>query len=270
MSYDIETSEEGGEAIKLYRFLIGGRTYLFNDSAEAWVHTATGDTYESLTITHSELTHTSEKNKSKVTFEIAYNDRFVSDLTDWTNDSVNMINVSQVHLSDASETIVLMWSGRLLERKRINLKYQLTAEPLTTTLDRSGLRAKYTRVCRHTLYKEGCNVNRDTHKVDSVVKSVAVNILRVNGISSRPSGYFTGGFIQIKGSKIGRYIVAHAGDTLTVSSAFNDLSNGDLVEIYPGCDHVRNTCKSKFNNILNYGGFPYIPPKNPFGGSSIV
>jgi len=42
------------------------------------------------------------------------------------------------------------------------------------------------------------------------------------------------------------------------------------VKIYPGCDRVRATCESKFDNLDNFGGFPWIPTKNPFGGSSIV
>lgn len=268
--YDIETSEEGGSAIKLFRFIIGGKTFLFNDSADPWTHAASGDTYEPLTITHTELTSTDEDNKARVKFELAYNDKFVKDLSNWTNDTVNVVNVSSVHLTDTGQNIALLWSGRLIERKRINHRFQLSAEPLTTTLERSALRAKYTRVCRHTLYQMGCNVNKDIYKKTATVTSVTANIIVVNLGNGVANDYYTGGYMQIPGTKSGRHIIAQTGNNVTISAAFNDLKAGQSVDVYPGCDHVRTTCKDKFNNILNYGGLPYIPSKNPFGGSSIV
>ena len=47
-------------------------------------------------------------------------------------------------------------------------------------------------------------------------------------------------------------------------------SERDLHQIAPGCDLRRDTCKAKFGNLLNFGGFPDIPGRNPFGGTSIV
>jgi hypothetical protein len=31
-----------------------------------------------------------------------------------------------------------------------------------------------------------------------------------------------------------------------------------------GCDHSVSTCAARFGNLANYGGFPFIPTKNPF------
>ena len=42
------------------------------------------------------------------------------------------------------------------------------------------------------------------------------------------------------------------------------------VEIAPGCDLRRDTCAGRFGNLLNFGGFPDIPGRNPFGGTSII
>ena len=38
-----------------------------------------------------------------------------------------------------------------------------------------------------------------------------------------------------------------------------DITTGDLVRIEAGCDKRANTCRLKFNNFLNYRGFPDIP-----------
>ena len=35
---------------------------------------------------------------------------------------------------------------------------------------------------------------------------------------------------------------------------------GDTFTVYYGCDHTPGTCQSKFNNLANFRGFPYVPP----------
>lgn len=39
---------------------------------------------------------------------------------------------------------------------------------------------------------------------------------------------------------------------------------GSGVQLTAGCDHSTSTCQSRFDNLDNYGGFPFIPTKNPF------
>jgi hypothetical protein len=55
-----------------------------------------------------------------------------------------------------------------------------------------------------------------------------------------------------------------------LEAAIDDPDGLALVEIAPGCDLRRDTCKAKFGNLLNFGGFPDIPGRNPFGGTSIM
>lgn len=33
------------------------------------------------------------------------------------------------------------------------------------------------------------------------------------------------------------------------------------IELYPGCDKTTTACKDKFNNVINFGGFPHIKPE---------
>lgn len=43
-----------------------------------------------------------------------------------------------------------------------------------------------------------------------------------------------------------------------------------VVELAPGCDLRRHICATKVSDLLNFGGFPDIPGRNPLGGTSIV
>jgi uncharacterized phage protein (TIGR02218 family) len=38
-----------------------------------------------------------------------------------------------------------------------------------------------------------------------------------------------------------------------------DIGGGDTFDIQAGCDKSVATCLSKFNNVINFRGFPYIP-----------
>jgi len=37
-------------------------------------------------------------------------------------------------------------------------------------------------------------------------------------------------------------------------------AEGDTFNVAFGCDHTQATCQSKFNNLINFRGFPYVPP----------
>ena len=46
--------------------------------------------------------------------------------------------------------------------------------------------------------------------------------------------------------------------TLQTFSGF-DIAVGDTLTAVQGCTKVRTSCQSRFNNFVNYGGFPYMP-----------
>jgi uncharacterized phage protein (TIGR02218 family) len=35
---------------------------------------------------------------------------------------------------------------------------------------------------------------------------------------------------------------------------------GDSFVVYKGCDKSMTTCQSRFNNLANFRGFPFVPP----------
>ena len=90
-----------------------------------------------------------------------------------------------------------------------------------------------------------------------------------------PDGWFRGGVLRHAG--LLGFITGHVGDRLTLAghmpeleAAIDDPEVVAVVDLAPGCDLRRDTCAAKFGNLLNFGGFPDIPGRNPFGGTSIV
>jgi uncharacterized phage protein (TIGR02218 family) len=140
---------------------------------------------------------------------------------------------------------------------------------------REGVRAKYQRLCRRALYSRGCRLDIETFFVGGTASAHQGLTITVPEAALLPNGWFRGGVLRHAG--ILGFISGHVGDALTLSgrmpdlvAAIDDPETQALVKIAPGCDLRRDTCKAKFGNLLNFGGFPDIPGRNPFGGTSIV
>jgi uncharacterized phage protein (TIGR02218 family) len=68
-------------------------------------------------------------------------------------------------------------------------------------------------------------------------------------------------FVSGANSGTSRAVDGISGSMFSLKRAFSyPVQVGDVFDLLPGCDHTVNTCNNVFNNLLNYGGFPYIPP----------
>ena len=55
-----------------------------------------------------------------------------------------------------------------------------------------------------------------------------------------------------------------------IDLAIPGLAVSDIVVAAPGCSRKIDTCVNKFSNELNFGGYPYIPIKNPMGAGTPI
>ena len=179
------------------------------------------------------------------------------------------------HIND--NDFIVYWKGRVSGSKAGGHSVSLNCESIFTSLRRPGLRARYQRTCRHALYSSNCGVNLETHGREMRLLHIASTNCNIPDASEFIDGYFTGGMIKAPDNSL-RLISNHTGASITLSRPIISLETGFVnsgyggvrVILYPGCDRLKSTCIDKFNNVENHGGFPFIPIKNPFGGSSIV
>ena len=105
--------------------------------------------------------------------------------------------------------------------------------------------------------------------------STSITFFLEPAAATKPNGFYIGGMLRSPNGVLS-YVVDHVGAVFTLQrlsfSLQQEIDEGFPfnVKLYPGCDHSRDTCWDKFSNGLNYGGFDFIPVKNPTGGSSIV
>ncbi len=167
-------------------------------------------------------------------------------------------------------TASTLWIGQLGAIKAESDKLYLIFELEYTSLSRIGLRRVYQRLCSHVLYGQGCRLKKSVVLTTGIITAINNNVLTVPVAAGESDHYFTYGIIEDTNGNT-RYITNHEGSLITInkpSQAFQDEfdSEGDVdIKLYPGCDKTTTTCLTKFDNLDNYGGFPYIPTdENPF------
>lgn len=174
---------------------------------------------------------------------------------------------------DAS--VDISWKGRLASMKPGDADLTLVFESVFTSLRRPGLRARFQKSCRHALYGRGCTLNPESFAAVGSATALNGPIITVTEAAAQADGYYVGGMLRGPDGSLA-YIINHLGTLLTLQRVPYSVLQAAAasfpfnVTLYPGCDHTRATCRDKFNNKLNYGGFDWIPQKNPMGGTSIV
>lgn len=269
---DFEESTELGQPIELYRFSFQGGTYRYTSSADDVV-------YDSQTwlqapgLSRSKVEDTGDISKSSLVLT-APEDFAVAKLFEvFPPSDVVQLEVLRVHRPDLTDGVTL-WLGRVLGVTWGVGYSQLDCESLFTRLKQPGLRRIYLRNCPHVLYGNECGLSETTFADDVVLNGLSSDGFELSSpqFTAQPDGYYSGGKLRFEvspGVFERRGIRTHSGSTVRMTHPIAGLLATSTVTVYPGCDRTRDTCVAKFNNLPNYGGFPYIPEKNPFGSSSV-
>lgn len=266
MSFDtVERSADSRKPVELYTFFRDYQAWRYT-SADREVSNA-GAEYLPRALSRSAIESSSEMARGSLKIT-APRDLEVADLFRVSPPTIPVtFTLQQFHNGDGAA--VLLWSGRITAVEFQGTAATITLEPVYTSLRRMGLRRAYQRQCPHVLYGTACRANRDAFKLETVVDSIAGTAVSVAGASVHAAGHFAGGFIEYPvelGIAERRFITDHTGDVVALSALPTGLAVGAVVKVFPGCDHSLTTCDAKFGNVANFGGFPYFPTKNPFGG----
>lgn len=258
---------------ELYRFVEGSLVDTQTSGNKPIVYDAgDGDeTYTPYSIGRGVVEVKNELSKAQLEVKLALNNPVAQRYLSAIVDTVLTLTVFQ----QTNSTTNVVWKGRLQKVKLTNKAVSLIFESIFTSLRRPGLRARWQKSCRHSIYGPGCGVDKATMLVADAVVSIDGAVIEMTDLSAFEAGYFTGGIIQTQDNNVMRYILNHTGNVLTLSRPFEHLqalfdAGPVSVNLYPGCPKNMTACDGTFDNLDNFGGFPWIPPKNPMGGSSIL
>lgn len=268
-----ESFETGhGYPIELYQFKRGlSESYLQTSHDEDIFYQSA--TYESTQIQRAKIEQNAEIERQSMKVKIQRNNPILDNFIQFPPTEVITLTIFRYHANDGgTPEVATVWQGRVLTAEFTGSSASLDCEPVFTSLKRPGLRRKYQTQCPHVLYGAKCQVNEFAFVAIGTISVINVSVITAPQFVNlgTNNSYMRGGYIHFENRDL-RTIVDYdrsAGE-LTLASPLEILEVGSIVNAFPGCRHNLSDCKDIFNNIENYGGFPYVPSKNPFGGGRV-
>ena len=259
-----EVSTQSGDPFFLYTFTKGLTIERFTNHDQDISYG--GNTYTASAIRHQGINTTGEL--ERVSMDVLFPKSSTFAQTYFSPDYSDVVTLTILRFHHSADDFQVMWKGRVIAYEAMFDEIKLTCESIQTTMRRAGLRGKFQRTCRHALYSPQCGVDFAAAQITATVDAIDGLSVTLSFATSdeKVDGFFRGG-ILVKGTEYG-YITSDVGNIITLQYAVPTLAVSDEISVAPGCDLSTTTCNDKFGNILNFGGFPYIPGDNPFGGNA--
>jgi uncharacterized phage protein (TIGR02218 family) len=119
--------------------------------------------------------------------------------------------------------------------------------------------------CNWQLYGPYCGIDQSIYSVTTTdgLDDNSPSVLVSDDFIHATPQYYRGGFVVgLSGdnTELIRHITDHTGNELSILPPFPfDIETGVNVRVVAGCDHSTGDCADVFDNLNNYGGFPFIP-----------
>lgn len=163
---------------------------------------------------------------------------------------------------------VLLAKGTMGEVKREGAAFTAEVRGLSQRMNEESGRL-YTANCSADLGDARCKIVLDqpTYRGEGTVSAVsASSAFEADGLSAFAGGWFSGGKLTFTSG-------ANAGASVEVKAHVNDgavsltlwqqmaqpIAEGDAFVVTAGCDKRFATCHDRFNNVVNFRGFPHMP-----------
>jgi uncharacterized phage protein (TIGR02218 family) len=161
---------------------------------------------------------------------------------------------------------IIRFAGRVTSINSIKgIVASLTVSSWMVLLNASMPRNLYQAGCLHTVYDAGCTLNPASFSASSTVSVGTAGNARTFGCALTPtaSDYALGRVLFTSGANAGvsRTIRANdaAGNFTLIAPLPAVCAAGDGFTVYKGCDHTQATCTTKFTNLPNFRGTPFVP-----------
>lgn len=236
---------------ELYEFERSGTTYRYaNGNTDVDFG---GNTYTATTISCDRIPVTTEVFKASFSLSLPVNNELVVDIL---NNFTGNVTTLKIYRDE-----VLWWTGRVTNARITKNKSTLKCESIFSSIRRAGLKQAFETSCRHTLYSDDCGADIATYTAYNCdVSDVNGNVITLPDAAGDDENYKLG--VMKKGDEM-TTILEKNGTEFTVIKNIGIVA-GDTVDISWGCPHTRYECMNRFDNVINFGGFPHIPETNIF------
>lgn len=174
------------------------------------------------------------------------------------------IEIACCNWADLSQGLLKIKRGTVGAITRDGSGYRFEIKGLTDALS-ATIGDTYTRACRYAFGDSRCTINAASAswQKSGTLTAVASALAFSDSSRTETDGFFTHGKITfISGANNGLTFAVKsfaAGQFTLWQPLPSAAAVGDAYTATAGCDKQFATCKARFNNIVNFGGFPHIP-----------
>lgn len=220
-------------------------------------------------IRHSRIRQTSAIGRAETKLVLPRADVFAQSLRDSIGAKTTLVRIWHGFLNDPDFELAQKFAGRVVSVAGALGTIALSCENRFTVMRRKSLAATMQRPCRHALYATGCGLAIADFEVSATASAWTSPDLTVAAAANEADGYYSGGVVSFGSHR--QMILKHEGTNLRLLASLPSLeaeitANGSAtISLAPGCNLTTSVCVSRFNNLDNYGGFPFMTD-SPFDG----
>lgn len=170
--------------------------------------------------------------------------------------------ISRVNYDDLSQGAEILRAGTLGNVRTGQFNFFVELRGMMQPLQQDVGRV-YAPACDADLGDHRCKVNLAAFTVTGVVTDSITQSRFMDSSRGEAAGWFDFGLLTFTSGANEGYKMEvktfSSGEFVLQQAMPNPISTGDAYSVYAGCDKLRETCKNKFNNVINFRGFPDVP-----------
>lgn len=266
----LESSTESANGVDLYEFRCGNHApwlWCAGEEEQTW----RGKIYTPLVISNSGVRQSGDVDNNETKIILPVSTELCQMLIEDVPSAPVSVIVRRKHYGSTDAPVFIiaeLYSFNRIEADMMELNVQM----LAASFKRSGARMTWSRQCQHALYDRNCRVDRNLYDGTITVNLVDNGKIYSNDLSIYGKNYLDNGYVEwvnSYGITQRRMIDKNSGNSMSVIGRIDMITLGMVLTVYPGCDRTTKDCQNKFDNLVNYGGVPFLPGKSPFQGDPI-
>jgi uncharacterized phage protein (TIGR02218 family) len=167
-----------------------------------------------------------------------------------------------VNYADLTQGMIMLRRGWLGEVSLVRNRFVAEVRGLTERLSKV-IGEYYSPSCRTDFASGLCKINAALYRVTGSISAVSNSQLFFDNTRAEAAGYFSQGKITFtSGLNDGLSMEVKTytpGSIMLVLPMPYDVAVGDSYSLQAGCDKTFATCRSLYNNAVNFRGEPHIP-----------
>ena len=275
MFADFETAD--GRPIELLTFQSGSMLFRYTNVGRPV--TVGANTYTPISYTASEPTISKDSDDSQITIRLPRTATILSLYNGQYRSNVTTVTQERFHDNDPSQDLQVFFKGIVGSVNRENGQGVMLVLPFQAGNFRVP-RYNFGSLCSSFLYDTpGCSVDRNLFNYQTTITSItngteigftglraraAALDAGVNGLltSDELDNYWLAGYIATTDGEVREIMEADFGgnpDVVRILQPFRDASVNDGCTVFAGCLMSVDICDRKFDNAINFRGWPYVP-----------